>query len=43
MPNGEQYNYLDHATCLGFTRTGDDEHPKGVQLYCLVEKKDIKK
>ncbi|WP_208560509.1 alpha-amylase [Marinilactibacillus kalidii] len=26
---GEQYNYLDHGTCLGFTRTGDEEHPQG--------------
>ncbi len=26
---GKQHNYLDHATCIGFTRTGDDEHPEG--------------
>lgn len=26
---GEQYNYLDHGNCIGFTRTGNDEHPEG--------------
>lgn len=26
---GKQKNYLDHPTCLGFTRTGDDDHPSG--------------
>ncbi|OJF97172.1 alpha-amylase [Alkalibacterium sp. 20] len=26
---GEQNNYLDHDNCIGFTRTGNDEHPEG--------------
>lgn len=26
---GEQHNYLDHDNCIGFTRTGDDEHLDG--------------
>lgn len=26
---GEQNNYLDYGSCIGFTRTGDDEHPEG--------------
>lgn len=26
---GEQNNYLDYGSCIGFTRMGDDEHPEG--------------
>lgn len=26
---GEQNNYLDYGSCIGFTRTGDEEHPEG--------------
>ncbi|EXJ23256.1 Cytoplasmic alpha-amylase [Alkalibacterium sp. AK22] len=26
---GEQHNYMDFSNCIGFTRTGDDEHPDG--------------
>jgi alpha-amylase len=25
---GAQRDYLDHANCIGWTREGDDEHPK---------------
>jgi alpha-amylase len=25
---GEQRDYLDHSNCIGWTRAGDDEHPK---------------
>lgn len=26
---GEQKNYLDHQTCIGFTRTGNEDYPEG--------------
>lgn len=26
---GEQHNYMDFSNCIGFTRTGDEEHPDG--------------
>jgi alpha-amylase len=29
---GEQYDYLDHANCIGWTRLGDDEHPGGMAV-----------
>lgn len=24
---GEQYDYFDHANCIGWTRLGNEEHP----------------
>ena len=29
---GEQYDYLDHHNCIGFTRLGNDEHPGGLAV-----------
>ncbi|MBV9386447.1 MAG: alpha-amylase [Chroococcidiopsidaceae cyanobacterium CP_BM_ER_R8_30] len=29
---GEQYDYLDHANTLGWTRLGNDEHPGGMAV-----------
>lgn len=29
---GEQYDYFDHANCIGWTRTGDPEHPGGMAV-----------
>ncbi|MEO0375582.1 MAG: alpha-amylase [Cyanobacteria bacterium P01_A01_bin.17] len=29
---GDQYDYFDHANCLGWTRLGDDDHPGGVAV-----------
>ncbi|MBV8885860.1 MAG: alpha-amylase [Chroococcidiopsidaceae cyanobacterium CP_BM_RX_35] len=29
---GEQYDYLDHANTLGWTRIGDEEHPGGMAV-----------
>jgi alpha-amylase len=29
---GEQYNYFDHANCIGWTRLGDNEHPGGMAV-----------
>lgn len=29
---GEQYDYLDHANTLGWTRLGDEEHPGGMAV-----------
>jgi alpha-amylase len=29
---GEQYDYFDHANCLGWTRLGNDEHPYGLAV-----------
>ncbi|WP_027108157.1 alpha-amylase [Lacticigenium naphthae] len=26
---GEQTNYLNHTNCIGFTRSGDEQHPEG--------------
>lgn len=27
---GDQHDYFDHKNCIGYTRTGDDEHPDGL-------------
>lgn len=27
---GDQHDYFDHKNCIGYTRTGDDEHPNGL-------------
>lgn len=29
---GEQYDYFDNANCIGWTRTGDPEHPGGMAV-----------
>lgn len=29
---GDQYDYFDHANCIGWTRTGDEKHPGGVAV-----------
>ncbi len=29
---GEQYDYFDHANCVGWTRLGTDEHPGGMAV-----------
>jgi alpha-amylase len=29
---GDQYNYFDHANCIGWTRQGDDEHQGGMAV-----------
>lgn len=29
---GDQYDYFDHANCVGWTRLGDDEHQGGVAV-----------
>ena len=29
---GEQYDYFDHANCIGWTRLGDEEHPGGMAV-----------
>ena len=29
---GEQYDYFDHANCIGWTRLGDAEHPGGMAV-----------
>ena len=29
---GEQYDYFDEPTCIGWTRQGDDEHPGGLAV-----------
>lgn len=29
---GDQYDYLDHPNCIGWTRTGDEKHPGGVAV-----------
>lgn len=29
---GDQYDYFDNANCIGWTRTGDDEHPGGIAV-----------
>lgn len=29
---GDQYDYFDHANCVGWTRLGDDEHPGGLAV-----------
>src|SRR5699024_12496271 len=27
---GDQHDQFDHRNCIGYTRTGDDEHPDGL-------------
>ncbi|WP_428311804.1 alpha-amylase [Hydrocarboniphaga sp.] len=29
---GEQFDYFEDASCIGWTRTGDDEHPGGMAV-----------
>ena len=29
---GEQYDYFDHANCIGWTRLGDEDHPGGTAV-----------
>lgn len=29
---GDQYDYFDHANCVGWTRLGDEEHPGGLAI-----------
>ncbi len=29
---GDQYDYFDDANCIGWTRTGDEEHPGGIAV-----------
>ena len=29
---GEQYDYFDHPNCVGWTRTGNEEHPGGMAV-----------
>lgn len=29
---GDQYEYFDHANCVGWTRTGDAQHPGGIAV-----------
>ena len=29
---GEQYDYFDHPNCVGWTRTGNDDHPGGMAV-----------
>ncbi len=29
---GDQYDYFDHANCIGWTRLGTDEHPGGMAV-----------
>ncbi|HZK09357.1 MAG TPA: alpha-amylase [Bacteroidales bacterium] len=29
---GDQYDYLDHPNCIGWTRTGDEKHPGGAAV-----------
>jgi alpha-amylase len=29
---GDQYDYFDHANCVGWTRLGNDEHPGGLAV-----------
>ncbi|MBR9980896.1 MAG: alpha-amylase [Desulfatitalea sp.] len=29
---GEQYDYFDHPNCVGWTRTGDEQHPGGMAV-----------
>jgi alpha-amylase len=29
---GEQYDYFDHPNCVGWTRTGNDENPRGMAV-----------
>jgi alpha-amylase len=29
---GEQYDYFDHANCIGWTRLGEEDHPGGVAV-----------
>ena len=29
---GEQFDYFDDPTCVGWTRQGDDEHPRGLAV-----------
>jgi alpha-amylase len=29
---GDQYDYFDHANCIGWTRQGDDEHQGGIAV-----------
>ncbi len=29
---GEQYDYFDHANCIGWTRVGTDDHPGGMAV-----------
>ncbi len=39
---GEQYDYFDHPDCVGWTRTGDKEHPQGMAVL-LNNGEDSKK
>ncbi|MER2180671.1 MAG: alpha-amylase domain-containing protein, partial [Desemzia incerta] len=29
---GEQVDYIDHANCIGWTRSGDEDHPDGLAV-----------
>ncbi len=29
---GDQYDYFDHSSCVGWTRTGDENHPGGMAV-----------
>ncbi|WP_028274342.1 alpha-amylase [Atopococcus tabaci] len=40
---GEQQNYLDHPNCIGFTRTGDENHPHGCAVVLSNSEEGHKK
>lgn len=40
---GEQHNYFDHANSIGFTRSGDEEHPNGLAVLLTNGEEGFKK